>query len=110
MGFQATYADFSADPARLANADVRLRGARFAGSHLALSAGGTVSLEFEVADPEDVPQVTLTVTALVSKAGRSLGYAPMDVFLQGEPVAVHLTVPGAGTFRRTTCSPFPGIC
>ncbi|WP_031021767.1 discoidin domain-containing protein [Streptomyces sp. NRRL S-1314] len=108
MGFEATYADFSADPARLANADVRLHGARFAGSHLALSAGGTVTLRFEVADPEDVPQVTLTVTALVSKAGGSLGYAPMDVFVQGEPVAENLTVPGGGDLPQDNVFAVPG--
>ncbi|CAL9341590.1 alpha-1,2-mannosidase [Streptomyces sp. enrichment culture] len=108
MGFEATYADFSVEPARVGNADVRLHRARFAGSHLALSAGGSVTLEFEVADPEDVPQVTLTVTALVSKAGRSLGYAPMDVLLQGEPVVENLTVPGGGDLPQDNVLAVPG--
>ncbi|MFC8392677.1 alpha-1,2-mannosidase [Streptomyces sp. NPDC057238] len=108
MGFEPTYADFSVDPARLANADVRYQRARFAGSHLALSAGGSVTLDFEVADPEDVPQVTLTVTALVSKLGSDLGYAPMDVLVQGEVVAEDLTVPGGGDLPQDNVFAVPG--
>lgn len=108
MGFEATYADFSVEPSRLANADVRFHGARFAGSHVALSAGGSVALEFEVADPEDVPQVTLTVTALVSKLGSDLGYAPMSVLMQGETVAEDLTVPGGGDLPQDNVFAVPG--
>ncbi|MFG2511783.1 discoidin domain-containing protein [Streptomyces sp. NPDC048584] len=108
MGFEATYADFSVEPSRLANADVRFHGARFAGSHVALSAGGSVALEFEVADPEDVPQVTLTVTALVSKLGSDLGYAPMSVLVQGETVAEDLTVPGGGDLPQDNVFAVPG--
>ncbi|WP_406425586.1 hypothetical protein [Streptomyces sp. NBC_01589] len=87
MGFDVTYADLSVDPTLLSNAVVRYHEARFAGSHVTLSAGGTVTLDFEVEDPEDVPQATLTITALVSKLGSDLGYAPMDVQLQGEALA-----------------------
>ncbi|WP_371100304.1 discoidin domain-containing protein [Streptomyces sp. PU_AKi4] len=108
MGFEPTYADFSVDPTRLANADVRYQRARFAGSHVALSAGGSVTLDFEVEDPEDVPQVTLTVTALVSKLGSDLGYAPMDVLVQGEVVAEDLTVPGGGDLPQDNVFAVPG--
>ncbi|MER6622212.1 discoidin domain-containing protein [Streptomyces sp. NPDC000931] len=108
MGFEPTYADFSVDPTRLANADVRYQRARFAGSHVALSAGGSVTLDFEVEDPEDVPQVTLTVTALVSKLGSDLGYAPMDVLVQGEVVAEDLTVPGGGDLPQDNVLAVPG--
>lgn len=96
MSLQATFADFSVDPARLSNAEVQREGCRFAGSHLALDAGGSVTLEFEVADPEAIPQATLTVTALVSRLGSAPGYAPIDVLLQGEALAEDLTVPGGG--------------
>ncbi|KOV24400.1 alpha-1,2-mannosidase [Streptomyces heliomycini] len=108
MGFEATYADFSVDPTRLANSEVRLHGARFAGSHVALSAGGSVTLDFEVEDPEDVPQATLTVTALVSRLGSDLGYAPMDVLVQGEVVAEDLTVPGGGDLPHDNVFAVPG--
>lgn len=108
MGFEATYADFSVDPARLANADARYHGARFAGSHLALSAGGTVTLDFEVEDTEDVPQATLSITALVSKLGASVGYAPMDVLIQGETLVSDLTVPGGGDLPHDNVFAVPG--
>ncbi|GGQ80053.1 discoidin domain-containing protein [Streptomyces pilosus] len=108
MGFDVTYADFSASPARLANAVVERKRARAAGSHLALDAGGSVRLDFEVEDPDDVPQATLTVTALVSRLGGSLGYAPMDVLLQGEPLAADLTVPGGGDLPQDNVFAVPG--
>ncbi|MFI8087194.1 discoidin domain-containing protein [Streptomyces sp. NPDC086080] len=108
MGFEVTYADFSADPARLANTKVARQRAQSAGSHLALDAGGSVTLRFEVADPEDVEQATLTVTALVSKLGSSLGYAPMDVLLQGEPLVTDLTVPGGGDLPQDNVFAVPG--
>ncbi|OQR65497.1 alpha-1,2-mannosidase [Streptomyces maremycinicus] len=93
---KATFADFSADPVRLSNAVVEHDRAGFGGSHLALHAGGTVLLDFEVADPEDIPEATLTVTALVSRLGSARGHAPIDVLLQGDPLAEDLTVPGGG--------------
>jgi hypothetical protein len=108
MGFDVTFADFSVDPARSANAEVRYHGARFAGSHVALSAGGSVTLDFEVAHLKDVPQATLTVTALVSKLGSSPGHAPMDVLLQGEVLAGGLTVPGGGDLPHDNVFAVPG--
>ncbi|MGW0871895.1 discoidin domain-containing protein [Streptomyces sp. NPDC002740] len=96
MSMQATFADFSVDPARLSNAVVGQDRAEFGGSHLTLNAGGTVTLDFEVADPEDIPEATLTVTALVSRLGSAPGHAPIDVLLQGEALAENLTVPGGG--------------
>ncbi|MFE6286188.1 alpha-1,2-mannosidase [Streptomyces sp. NPDC057877] len=108
MGFDVTYADLSVDPPLLSNADVRYDRARFAGSHVALSAGGTVTLDFEVEDPEDVPQATLTLTALVSKLGPALGHAPMDVLVQGEALAEGLTVPGGGDLPQDNVFAVPG--
>ncbi|WP_329216909.1 alpha-1,2-mannosidase [Streptomyces sp. NBC_01485] len=96
MSLQATFADFSVEPALLSNAEVQRHGCGFAGDHLALDAGGSVTLEFEVVDPEAIPQATLTVTGLVSRLGSSPGYAPIDVLLQGEALAEELTVPGGG--------------
>lgn len=55
-----------------------------------------MTLDFEVADPEDIPEATLTVTALVSRLGSAPGHAPIDVLVQGEALAEGLTVPGGG--------------
>lgn len=96
MSLQATFADFSVDPARLSNAVVGHDRAEFGGSHLTLGAGATVTLDFEVAAPEDIPEATLTVTALVSRLGSAPGHAPIDVLIQGEALAEDLTVPGGG--------------
>ncbi|MFF0114139.1 alpha-1,2-mannosidase [Streptomyces prasinus] len=108
MSMEATFADFSVHPARLANAEVRHEGGRFAGSHLALGAGGSVTMEFEVEDPADIPQATLTMTALVSRLGPAPGYAPVDVLLQGEALAEALIVPGGGDLPQDNVFAVPG--
>lgn len=108
MSMKVTYADFTVDPPRLSNAETRYHDCRFAGSHLALNAGGTVELGFDVANPEEVPELTLTITALVSRLGSSLGYAPVDVLLQGESLAEGLTVPGGGDLPHDNVFAVPG--
>lgn len=108
MGFGITYADFSVEPARLANGQARYDGAWFAGAHVVVNAGGTVAVDFEVEDPADVVQATLTVTALVSKLGSSPGYAPMTVRLQGNMLAEDLTVPGGGDLPHDNVFAVPG--
>ncbi|WP_234436324.1 alpha-1,2-mannosidase [Streptomyces sp. NRRL S-813] len=67
-----------------------------------------MTLDFEVEDPEDVPQATFTITALVSKLGSSLGYAPLDVLLQGEKLAEDLIVPGGGDLPQDNVFAVPG--
>nr|WP_171397076.1 discoidin domain-containing protein [Streptomyces asoensis] len=109
MSMQATFADFSVDPAGLSNAEVRHDRAGFGGNHLALNAGGTVTLDFEVADPEDIPEATLTVTALVSRLGSAPGHAPIDVLLQGEALAEELTVPGGGDLPQDNVFAVPAL-
>ncbi|PLW73924.1 hypothetical protein C0036_04665 [Streptomyces sp. DJ] len=47
-------------------------------------AGGSVTLDFGVADPRDIPQGRLTVGAYVSLFGSSRGHALVDVVFQGE--------------------------
>ncbi|WP_406009121.1 discoidin domain-containing protein [Streptomyces sp. NBC_00637] len=107
MSMQATFADFSVDPARLSNAVVGHDRAGFGGSHLTLDAGATVTLDFEVADPQDIPEATLTVTALVSRLGSAPGHAPIDVLLQGEVLAENLTVPGGGDLPQDNAFAVP---
>lgn len=122
---EPTFADFSVDEPRLGNADVQYRRCTFEHNHLALGAGGGVELSFRAdaddldedtpggdADEDgghaDIGEVTLQVTALVSKAGRSPGHAPMTVLVNGEPVASHLTVPGGGDLPQTCVFAVPG--
>lgn len=108
MSVKPTFADFSVDPNRLSNAEVTRHRCRFSGSHLALDAGGSVTVDFEVEDPRDIPQATLTVTALVSELGSSPGHAPIDVLLQGEALAEGLTVPGGGDLPQDNVFAVPG--
>lgn len=108
MSMKATFADFSVTPARLSNATARHHRSRFAGSHLALDAGGSVEVDFEVEDPGAIPEATLTLTGLVSKLGSSLGHAPIDVLLQGETLAEDLTVPGGGDLPQDNVFAVPG--
>lgn len=108
MSLNVTFADFSVDPPRLSNVEARQRQSHFAGSHLALNAGGSVELDFEVNEPEEIPEATLTITALVSRLGSSLGYAPIDVLLQGETLAEGLTVPGGGDLPHDNVFAVPG--
>ncbi|MEV4972298.1 hypothetical protein [Streptomyces scopuliridis] len=103
-----TFADFSDGPIRTGNAEVSQNGCRDAGSHLAIGAGESVEMRFVVERPEHIQQATLTVTALVSKAGRSVGYAPMDVLLGGVPLAEALTVPGGGALPTPVSFAVPG--
>ncbi|OOC52840.1 MULTISPECIES: hypothetical protein [Nocardiopsis] len=103
---EPTYADLSVEPARLGNATVRYGNGRFGGDHLKLDAGGSVEFAFET--DEDVVEAVLRVTALVSKSGRSPGYAPMTVLVNGEPVASRMTVPGGGDLPQDCDFAVPG--
>jgi hypothetical protein len=105
---EPVYADLSVEPARLSHAAVKYRGAGFGGNHLKLNAGGTVRLDFGLDGGEGISEAILTVTALVSKSGRSAGYAPMTVLVNGEPVASRLTVPGGGDLPQDCVFSVPG--
>ncbi|GAA4895578.1 hypothetical protein [Streptomonospora salina] len=113
---EPTFADFSVDEPHLGNAAVQYRRCTFRQNHLALDAGGDVALSFTAdadADEDDdgcadIGEVTLKVTALVSKAGPSPGHAPMTVLVNGEPITSHLTVPGGGDLPQTCVFAVPG--
>ena len=88
------YADFTVDPPRLGGAAVTDR-ARFAADHVLIGAGQSVALEF----PDGAlsgEQATLTLTALASMAGKSIGHAPMTVTLNGHEIVSELIIPGGG--------------
>ncbi|MCC5581354.1 DUF1963 domain-containing protein [Microtetraspora sp. AC03309] len=74
-------------------AEVEHQGCSFSGNHMGVAAGGSVTLRFEVAQPRDVPQLRLIISALVSLSTSSVGHAPVDVVFQGETLAWNLAVP-----------------
>lgn len=104
---RATYADFKADPPTTGNSTVQVRGCRPADGHLAVGTGGEVALDFVPDEGETPQQLTLTVTALVSPLGKSVGHAPMEVTVNGRVVVAEFTVPG-GAAPRETAFAVPG--
>ncbi|WP_051300016.1 hypothetical protein [Actinomadura rifamycini] len=105
---QPTFADFSSDPALLANGEAEYRGCVFGGSHLKLEAGGSVGFVFAVEEGEEILEATLKVTALVSKMGPSPGYAPLSILVNGEPLVAQMTIPGGGDLPQTCVFAVPG--
>ncbi|HWU08336.1 MAG TPA: alpha-1,2-mannosidase, partial [Streptomyces sp.] len=105
---QPTFADFSATPARVSNCATTYEACHAASSHLAMSAGARVALDFEVDAGEQIGEVTLKVTALVSKLGRSPGYAPVDLVVNQHVLARGLTVPGGGDLPQDNVFAVPG--
>lgn len=105
---EPTYANFSVQPAQLANAEVSIQGCHFGGNHLKVGAGGAVEFTFSVDGGEEVLEATLKVTALVSKNGPRPGYAPLTILVNGEPVASRLTIPGGGDLPQTCVFAVPG--
>ncbi|GAA2504422.1 hypothetical protein GCM10010406_46310 [Streptomyces thermolineatus] len=93
MGSPGFSADFSVDPVRVSGTEVGHHLCRFSGNRTGVAAGGSVTLDFEVADPRDVPQGRLTVEAYVSLFDSARGHAPVDVVFQGETLVSDFAVP-----------------
>jgi len=105
---QPTFADFSVTPARVSNCCATYEACHAASSHLAMSAGARVALDFEVDAGKQIGEATLKVTALVSKLGRSPGYAPVDLVVNQHVLARGLTVPGGGDLPQDNVFAVPG--
>ncbi|WP_405811250.1 alpha-1,2-mannosidase [Streptomyces sp. NBC_01520] len=105
---QPTFADFSAMPVSMSNAGIRYRNCHETSSHLAMGADASTALDFEVDGDEKIVEVTLKMTALVSKVGGSPGHAPVDVLLNGEVLVQGLTVPGGGDLPQDNVFAVPG--
>ncbi|WP_052433438.1 hypothetical protein [Streptacidiphilus carbonis] len=105
---EPTFADFSVAPPLLGNAEVRTGGCHFGGDHLTLGADGSAGLDFEVDPDEEITEATLKVTALTSKLGRSPGFAPMDIVVNGRTLVDALTIPGGGDLPQTLAYAVPG--
>ncbi|MGA4860584.1 hypothetical protein ACPCAB_28570 [Streptomyces koyangensis] len=93
VDFEVASADFSVDPVEVIRSEVEHHRCSFSGNRTGVAAGGSVTLRFDVAQPLEVPQLRLTISALVSLFGTSVGHAPVDVVFQGETLAWDLAVP-----------------
>ncbi|MFE0528851.1 DM9 repeat-containing protein [Micromonospora parva] len=92
-----TYADFGTEPPRVGNVTITgVDRSSAAGDHLAIGAGGSVELEFDVPDPAVVGEACVAVRALASMLSRAPGYAPLTVRLNGRPLANRLRIPNGG--------------
>jgi OAA-family lectin sugar binding domain len=80
---------------------VRACGAAARPGYRSIGAGGWVEVDFQGAPQQD--ELTLKIVALVSRDGERVGCAPLDVRLNGHPVASGLRVPGGGDLPQTLC-------
>ncbi|MEU4160585.1 DM9 repeat-containing protein [Actinoplanes sp. NPDC026670] len=94
---EPTYADFGTAPPRTGNITiVEADRAAAADDHLAVHAGGSVELEFDVPDPAAVREACVALRALASMLSREPGYAPLTVRLNGNRLADRLRIPNGG--------------
>ncbi|MFC8298616.1 DM9 repeat-containing protein [Micromonospora orduensis] len=92
-----TYADFGSEPPRVGNVTITgVDRSSAAGDHLAIGAGGSVELEFDVPDPGVVREACVALRALASMLSGAPGYAPLTVRLNGRPLADRLRIPNGG--------------
>ncbi|MEE6261028.1 DM9 repeat-containing protein [Plantactinospora sonchi] len=92
-----TYADFGTEPPRIGNVTVTgVDRASAAGDHLAIGAGGSVELRFDVPDPAVVREACVAIVALASMLSQAPGYAPLTVRLNGRALADRLRIPNGG--------------
>lgn len=104
---RATFADFAIDPPRFGNATARYAKCHPDRDRLAIGAGASVELDFAL-DRDELPeQLTLTLIARVSPLGESLGWAPIDITVNGHAVIEQFTVPG-GARPREAAFAVPG--
>lgn len=106
MTLSPTFIDFSATPPRTANASVEAQGASTAGNHWIIAGGGSVRARFAGAAQTD--ELTLKIRALVSKLGPAVGYAPLDVLVNGQVVIERFRIPGGGDLPQTLTFVVPG--
>ncbi|WP_445518761.1 discoidin domain-containing protein [Streptomyces sp. NEAU-174] len=104
---RATFADFTIDPPRFGNGTARYIRCHPDRDRLAIGAGGRVELDFALDGGELPEQLTLTLIARVSPLGESLGWAPIDITVNGHAVISRFTVPG-GARPREVAFAVPG--
>ncbi|MBD3002974.1 discoidin domain-containing protein [Streptomyces sp. 5-10] len=104
---RATFADFTIDPPRFGNGTARYTRCHPDRDRLAIGAGGRVEIDFALDGGELPEQLTLTLIARVSPLGESLGWAPIDITVNGHAVISRFTVPG-GARPREVAFAVPG--
>jgi len=105
------YADFAAHPPRLGNAfaaDGDQPWPTHHGDHAILGSGAEAVVGFDMDKGDQIEQLTLTVTALVSKRGPEMGYAPLTIDVNGHAVVERLTIPGGGDLPQSLAFAVPG--
>ncbi|MEV6366931.1 DM9 repeat-containing protein [Micromonospora musae] len=94
---EPTYADFGTEPPRIGNVTITgVDRSSAHGDHLAIRAGGSVELTFDVPDPAVVREACVALRALASMLSRAPGYAPLTIRLNGRPLADRLRIPNGG--------------
>ncbi|SEM33092.1 hypothetical protein [Streptacidiphilus jiangxiensis] len=93
---QPVFVEFSSPVPRAGGAVVTSAGARFDRDHFAVTAGGTVTVEFEVPKEGVKDELTVKVRALVSKLGPRPGYAPLELAVNSKVVVADFRIPGGG--------------
>src|SRR5690349_17016737 len=93
---QPTYVTFTDEPASTANAVLRIDRGAATGGHLILGADGSVEMTFDVPADGAGGEATLQIVALVSKLGRSAGFAPLDITVNDRCLVHDWRIPGGG--------------
>ncbi|GAB7036425.1 MULTISPECIES: hypothetical protein [Catenuloplanes] len=104
---EPTYVSFAQTPPLTGNAELTVEGGHPAGGHLALGAGGSVTMTFQVPAENAHLEATLRIVALVSELGGEIGYAPLDVTVGGQPVVRDWRIPGGGDLPQRMDFAFP---
>ncbi|MER7443477.1 DM9 repeat-containing protein [Micromonospora avicenniae] len=92
-----TYADFGTEPPRTGNVTITgTHRSSAADDHLAIGAGGSVELKFDVPDPAVVREACVALVALASMLSQAPGHAPLTARLNGRPLADRLRIPNGG--------------
>ncbi|MDH6109586.1 hypothetical protein P3T36_000357 [Kitasatospora sp. MAP12-15] len=103
------FVDFSTPELRRGNAEARTEKCSADRDHLALGAGGAVEIDFDVpVDADALPEeLTLKIRALVSKLGARLGYAPLEVTVNGAALLADHRIAGGGDLPHETVVAVP---
>jgi hypothetical protein len=91
-------ADFGRSPTRVQGMTLRVNQTIFAGDHSVLDAGQVIVVDFTLhASPGKPKRTSIVIKALVSRLGDTTpGYAPIDLYCNGQPFVKDFTIPGQG--------------
>lgn len=99
-------ADFTTETPKMSNMTVVSSDASFDTDHSVLNTGQQVTVTFTL--QPDVKSVSLAIRALVSQASTNkAGFAPIEVYCNGQIVVSNYTMPGNGNDINTTSIQIP---